>query len=348
MSSLQRKLLCFPFSASYVAPFVPDKNILRNAFILSTAFCAALTVTQPLAADYPNRPVRMIVPAAPGGGPDVQARLIANEISKQMGQQVVVDNRPGAGGIIGYQVLASATPDGYTFGYMNFAFIVNPSMYSKLPYDSARDFQPIIFQSSATFLLTVTPSLPIHSVKDLIEHARANPGTLSYGSGGAGSGQFLTMELLKFQTGTNIVHVPYKGPQQAIIDQISGQIHIVCDNIASIMPHVRAGRLRGLGVTTLKRSPVVPDLPTIAESGVPGYEAAFTPGYLAPAGVPREILVRLNAEINKALQSPAVVEKFIANGATIGGGTPEQFAELIRVETAKWGKVIKAAGIKPQ
>jgi tripartite-type tricarboxylate transporter receptor subunit TctC len=261
---------------------------------------------------------------------------------------VVVDNRPGAAGIIGYEVLARAAPDGYTFGYMTFAFITNPSLFSKLPYDSVRDFQPVIFQSSATWLLTVTPSLPIRSVKDLTEHARANPGTLSYGSAGMGGGQHLVMELFKAQTGTNIVHVAYKGVQQAISDVISGEIHIVCDNIASIFPHVQSGRLRGLGVTTLKRSPVVPELPTIAEAGIPGYEAAFTPGYIVPARMPHEIVMRLNAEINKALQSPTIAEKFRANGATIVGGTPEQFAEHIRSETAKWSKVIRAAGITPQ
>ena len=297
---------------------------------------------------YPSRPIRLIVPSAPGGGPDIQARLIANEIGGQMGQQVVVDNRPGATSIIGFDLLAHTAPNGYTLGYMPFTFVTNSSVYSKLPYDSAKDFQPVILQHSSTFLLTVTPSLPIRSVKELIEHARANPGALSFGSTGTGSAQNLAMELLKVQTGTNIVHVSYKGIQQAITDVIGGQIHIVCDNLTSILPQVRSGKLRGLGVTTPKRSPAVPEVPTIAEAGILGYEMTTTGGYAVPAGVPREIVMRLNAEINKALQSPAITEKFAANGATIIGGAPERYAEYLRSETAKWAKVIKAAGIKPQ
>ena len=348
MDSLQRNLSWFFFLPGSVAGFVAGKHAPRSAFILSVAVCAALTVTHSLAADYPDRPIRLIVPSAPGGGPDIYARLIGNEIGKQMGQQVVVDNRPGANGIIGFEVLARAAPDGYTLGFMTNPFITNPSIYLKLPYDSARDFQPVIFQGSSTFLLTVTPSLPIHSVKDLIEHARANPGTLSYGMLVKGGPQHLAVELLKIQTGTNIVPVGYKGVQQAIIDVVGGQIHIVCDNILSILPHVRSGKLRGLGVTSLKRSPAVPELPSIAEAGIPGYEMTPLDGYLVPAQVPREIVMRLNSEINKALQLPTVTERFAANGGTIGGGTPEQYAEHIRSQTAKWANVIKAAGIKPE
>ncbi len=336
----------FSFPSGSAVRFAAGGHPLRSAFILCAAVGSALTVTYPLAADYPNRPVRLIVPSAPGGGPYIYARLIASEIGKQMGQQVV-DNRPGANGIIGFEALARATPDGYTLGFMTNPFITDPSMYSKLPYDSVRDFQPVVFQGSSTFLLTVTPSLPVRSVKYLIEHARANPGTLSYGMLVMGGPQHLAVELLKVQTGTNIVPVSYKGVQQAIIDVIGGQIHLVCDNILSILPHVRSGKLRGIGVTTLKRSPAVPELPTIAEAGIPGYEMAPLDGYLVPAQVPREIVMRLNAEINNALQLPAVTERFAANGGTIGGGTPEQYAEHIRSQTAKWANVIKAAGINP-
>ena len=297
---------------------------------------------------YPNKPVRLIVPTAAGGGPDINARLIAGELGKQLGQQVVVDNRPGASGVVGFETLARAAPDGYTLARLTSNFTTNPSLFVKLPYDRARDIQPIIFESSGTFLLTVTPALPIRSVKELIEHARAYPGKLSYGSVGVGGPHTLAVELLKSLTGTSMTQVAYKGAQPAITDAIGGQIQVMCDLMVSILPHVRSTRLRGLGVTSLKRSSAVPELPTIAEAGVAGYEMTTTGGYAVPTGVPRDIVMRLNAGINTALQSPAIAEKFAAGGATIVGGTPEYYAETIRAETAKWAKVIKAAGIKPQ
>ena len=298
--------------------------------------------------NYPSKPIRLIVPATAGGTPDIQARLIASELSKQMGQQVVVDNRGGASGILGYEVIAKAAPDGYTFGYAAFPFITIPSVFAKLPYDTARDFQPVVLQVSGANLLTVTPALAVRSAQELVEYARAQPDKLSYGGTGGGASNQLALELFKIMTGTQIVQVSYKGIQQAITDTIAGQVHIFCDSMPSILPHVRAGRLRALGVTSLKRWPNVPDIPTIAESGVPGYEMVTSSGYLLPARTPRDIVLRLNAEINKALTSPAVSEKFAANGSVIAGGTPEQFVEHLRRETAKWAGVIKTAGIKPQ
>jgi len=294
------------------------------------------------------KPIRLIVPSAAGGTPDLQARLLANELSKQMGQQVVVDNRGGASGIVGYETIARAAPDGYTFGYATFSFITIPSVFAKLPYDTERDFAPVVRNSSSPNLLTVSPALPVRSVQELVEYARAQPGKLSYGSAGAGTSQQLSLELFKIMTGTQIVQVSYKGIQQATTDAIAGQVHIICDNSTSILPHIRAGRLRAIGVTSLIRTPVAPDIPTIAESGVPGYEMAPSSGYVMPAHTPRDIVLRLNAEINKALRSPVVSEKFVAAGSTIAGGTPGQFAEHVRRETAKWAEVIKAAGIKPQ
>ncbi len=297
---------------------------------------------------YPTKPIRLIVPSAAGGTPDIQARILAGELTKQMGQQVVVDNRGGASGIIGYEVIARAAPDGYTLGYAAFPFIVNPIVHAKLPYDSARDFAPVITQVTNANLLAVSLLLPVKSVQELIDAARAQPGKLTYGSLGAGASQQLSVELLKMMTGTQIVQVTYKGMQQAITDVIGGQVQVVCENTPSILPHVRAGRLRPLGVTTLKRSLVAPDIPTIAESGVPGYDVAPSSGYMMPAGTPRNVIARMNAEINKAFKTPAVAEKFEASGSVIVGGTPEQFAEHLRRETAKWAGVIKAAGIKPQ
>ena len=297
---------------------------------------------------YPSKPIRLIVPSAAGGAPDIGARSLASELGKQMGQQVVVDNRPGASSIIGLEMIARAAPDGYTFGYISNAAATNPSMYLKLPYDFARDFQPIVHATSGLNLLAVTLSLPATSVNELIELARAKPGTLSYGSSGIGTSPHLAMELLKSMTGTNMVHVSYKGAQQAITDVIGGQIQLVCEVISTILPHVRAGRVRALGVTSLKRLPLAPELPTISESGLPGYEITNWSGYALPARTPRDIVLRLNNEINKAQLSPSGSKAIADRGATTVGGTPEQFTEHVRRETEKFGKLIKAAGIKPQ
>ena len=295
---------------------------------------------------FPSKPLRLIVPSAPGGSPDINARELANELSKQMGQQVVVENRPGASGIIGYEALARATPDGYTFGYISNLIATNPSLYLKLPYDFARDFRPVILYFSGLNVLAVSPSLPVRSVKELIEHARANAGKLSYGSSGVGATPHLAMELFKSMTGTVIVHVAYKGTQQAVTDVISGQIDILCDNMASLLPLVRSGRLRGLGVTSLARSMARPELPTLDEAGIPGYELTGWSGMAVPTGVPREIVPRLNAEINKAASS--LSKSIAARGGTAMGGTPERFAEHVRKETEKLGNLIKAVGITPQ
>ncbi len=308
----------------------------------------ALMVTIVTAAEYPTRPVRLIVPSAAGGSPDVMARLMAGELVKQMRQQVVVDNRPGASGVIGFEAIAKAAPDGHTFGFATFPFITNPSLFAKLPYDPDRDFQPLIQQNSSTFLLTVTPNLSVRSVPELVEYARTQPGKLSAGYADMGAPHFLGLELLKLMTKTQIVQISYKAIQQAIADTIAGQVQIVCDNAPSILPHVRTGRLRAIGVMTPKRSPMLPDIPTIAEGGVPGFGVVPSGGYVLPARTPRDIIVRLNTEINKALTSSTISERFSAVGLTIVGGTPEQYAEHIRSETRKWAGVIKQAGIKPQ
>jgi tripartite-type tricarboxylate transporter receptor subunit TctC len=297
---------------------------------------------------YPSRPLRLIVPSAPGGSPDINARELANELTKQMGQQVVVENRAGASGILGYEALARATPDGYTFAYISNLIATNPSMYSKLPYDFARDFRPVIFYFRGYNVLTVSQTLAVRSVKELIDHARANPGKLTFGSSGIGATPHLSMELFKSMTETAIVHVPYKGTQQAVTDIISGQIDILCDNLASMLPFVRSARVRGLAVTSLKRSAAIPELPTLDESGLPGYELSGWSGMAVPAGVPRAIVLRLNAEINNALLSPSVSKGIASRGGIGVGGTPEEFAQHVRNETERLGKLIKAVGIKPQ
>jgi tripartite-type tricarboxylate transporter receptor subunit TctC len=261
---------------------------------------------------------------------------------------VVVENRPGASGIIGYETLAHATPDGYTFAYISNFIATNPSLYSKLSYDFARDFRPVIFYFRGLNILTVSPSLAVRSVKELIDHARANPGKLSFGSSGIGATPHLSMELFKSMTGTAIVHVPYKGTQQAVTDLIGGQIDILCDNMASLLPLVRSGRIRALAVTSLKRSAVFPELPTLDEAGLPGYELTGWSGFAVPAGVPRATVLRLNAEINKALLSPTVLKGIASRGGAGMGGTPEEFGDHVRKETERLGKLIKAVGIKPQ
>jgi tripartite-type tricarboxylate transporter receptor subunit TctC len=233
-------------------------------------------------------------------------------------------------------------------GYAAFPFITNPIMYSKLPYDTAKDFVPIVRQVTGSNLLAISPALPVKSVQALVDYARAQPGKLSYGSTGAGTSQQLSIELLKLMTGTQIMQVTYKGMQQAITDVIAGQVQLICENTPSILPHIRSGRLRALGVTTLTRSPVAPDVLTIAESGLAGFEMGPSSGYVFPARVNRDLVLRMNAEINKVLKSFTVSDAFTAAGAFVTGGTPEQFAEHLRRETTKWAGVIKEAGIKPQ
>jgi tripartite-type tricarboxylate transporter receptor subunit TctC len=316
--------------------------------IATLAALAVLGAADSSAQTYPARPLRLIVASAPGGSPDINAREMANELLKQMGQQVVVENRPGASGIIGLEALARATPDGYTFGITTNLVSTNPSLYARLPYDFFRDFAPIVFYFRGVNVLTVAPSSPIRSVKELIEHARAHPGKLTFGSSGVGATPHLTMELFKSMTGTSMVHVPYKGTQLAVTDILGGQIDILCDNLASLIPLVQSGRLRALAVTSLKRSAVVPDLPTLDESGLPGYELTGWLGVAAPKAVPKDVVLKLNAEINKALKAPAVVKGITSRGGTPAGGTPEEFADHVRRQMDNMSKLLKGLGIKPQ
>ena len=298
------------------------------------------------ASDYPNRPIRLVVPSAPGGTPDIISRVIGAELTRQMGQQVVVDNRPGANGAIGLHILTRSPADGYTIGYGPVSAVaVNPSV-TKLQYDPEKDIQPVVQLVYGMHILTVNPSLPIKSVQDLIDHAKANPGKLSFGSSGSGSTQHVGMEMFKWMTGTQMVHVPFKAIQMAITEVIAGRVQLTFDNLASMTPHVKSGRVRALGVTGLKRAPAVPDLPTIAEAGVPGFEVVTWSGVIVPAGVPKTIVERLNAEVNTALASASAKEKLGSLGYDLVGGSTEQFTKLVKSEIAKWADVVKRTGAR--
>ena len=297
---------------------------------------------------YPVKPVRVIVGLAPGGGTDIQTRLFAQKLSEAFGRSFVVENRPGAGGTVAYAQVAKSPPDGYTLLGVASGYSITPAVYSKLAYDPLKDLAPISLVAQAPFLLVVHPSLPVKSVKELIALARAKPGVLDCGSAGRGSSTHMAFELFRALTGLKIIHIPYKGTGQALIDGIAGQVHMLFANVLSSLSYVKAGRLRALAVTTAKRSKVLPELPTIEEGGVAGYENSTWHGWLAPAGTPPAIINRLNAELVKSARAPDLQEKLAADGGEGVGTTPEQFAKHISEEIARWRKVVKAAGIAPE
>ena len=299
-------------------------------------------------AEYPDRPIRYIVPSAAGGSPDITARALTAELGRQMGQQFVIDNRPGgASGIIGTEMIAKAAPDGYTIGQgLAPAMAIMRSLVAKLPYNPEHDLQPVVQMYFTANLLAVAPSLPVKSVQELIDYAKKNPDTLLFASSGAGSTFHISAELFKLMTGTQMTHVPFKGVQLAIPDLAAGRVHVMFDSVASIGPHVKAGRVRGLAVTSLKRSQAYPELPTVSEAGVPGFEVISWAGVIAPAKISKAIVARLNKEVNTALASPQVRERFTTLGYEVVGGTPEQFAEHIRKEAVKWADVVKRAHVK--
>ena len=308
------------------------------------AFCTAGALAQ----SYPTRAIKLVVPSSPGGGTDIVARILGQKLSEQLGQQFVVENRAGAGTVIGNDAVAKSAPDGYTLLMGLSTLAINPSMYAKLPYDAMRDFAPISQSVSACNILILHPSVPAKTVVELIALARAKPGSLTFGSAGMGTNPHLSGELFKSLARIDMVHVPFKGSGQSIISQVAGEIAANFPSVPTAMPYVKAGRLRGIGVTTLRRVEVLPDVPSIAEAGLPGYEATQWFGLLAPAGTPRPIIDRLYQESSRALRSADMKERMTAEGLEVVGGTPEEFASYIRSETEKWTQVIKAAGIKPQ
>ena len=296
-------------------------------------------------AQYPGKPIKLIVPSSPGSGPDIMARAIGQKLAQAWGQPVVIDNRPGAGGSIGSEAAAKSPPDGYTLIMGNAgSHAVNASLYKRLAYDPVKDFAPVTLVSSAPNILIVHPSLPVKSVKELIALAKAHPGELSFGSGGNGSTAHLSGEMFRTLAGISIVHVPYKGAPAAVLGVVTGEISLAILNLPPALPHVRSGKLKALGVSTARRSAAVPDLPTIAEAGLPGYEATAWYGVLAPAGTPREIVMKLNGEIVNSLRTSEMKKRITADGGEVVGSTPEEFAAVMKADIAKWVRVVKASG----
>jgi tripartite-type tricarboxylate transporter receptor subunit TctC len=315
---------------------------IRMAIAAALAFFAVLSHAQ----SYPAKPVRIIVPSSTGGAVDGLARLVA-QISPSLGQQVIADNRPGANGAIGLELAARSPPDGYTLvlGFLG-PLAVNPGLYKKLPYDPLKDFAPITLVAESPLLIVAHPSLPARSVRDLIQFAKARPGQVTYGTGGTGTGGHLTVELFRITAGVDLLHVPYKGVGPALTDVLAGHISLMASSPISSQPHVKAGRLRGLAVTGRARSPALPQVPTMIESGLANFESTTWFGILAPAGTPAAIVSRLNSEINNLLRQPEVRAQVGRLGADPAGNTPDEFAAHIKAEIAKWAKVIKAAKIE--
>ena len=297
------------------------------------------------AAQYPDRPVRLIVGFPPGGAADILGRIAAQQLSSGLGQQVVVDNRGGAGGLIATEIAARANPDGYTLLFTSIPHVINPHLYRKVAYDALRDFTPVIQFVSVPLMMAAGPALPAKSVKDLLAIARAKPAQLAYGSAGSGSSSHLAMELFKSMAAVDLVHVPYKGTGPLITDMLGAQIAVTIASAVPLTPQVKSGKLRGLGVTGPRRSAAFPDLPAIAET-VSGYEVVNWFGIVAPAGTPKPIVARLHGELERALRSAELVKMLAAQTAEVAGGTPEAFAQVIRTDFEKWAKVVKDSGAR--
>ncbi len=308
---------------------------------------AMLAMIAPVAhaADYPTRPVRLIVGFPPGGAADILGRIAAQQLTERFGQQVVVDNRGGAGGLVATELAARATPDGYTLLFTSMPHVINPHLYKKVQYDAIRDFAPAVQFVTGPLMLAANASFPAKAVKDLIAYAKARPGQINYASSGSGASSHLAMELFKTMAGIDMNHIPYKGTGPLMTDLIAGQVPLTIASAVPLTPQVRAGKLRGMAVTGPKRSPSFPDLPAIAET-VPGYDVVNWFGILAPAGTPAAIVTRINVEMNKALAAQQVKDTLRSQSADSAGGTPEEFARIVRADFAKWAKVVRDSGAR--
>ena len=323
------------------------QNILWRAVVVTFMLGAATSIA--LAQAWPSRTIRLIVPFPPGGGNDVIARVVAQKLGERLGQPVVVENRAGANGIVGLQALMQAPPDGHTIAVGAAGpLAVNPSLYDKLPYDPLKDFAPITNMVNFPLLLVTHPSVPAKTTRELVALAKAQPGKLYYSSPGSGNSGHLAGELFNTAAGVKTVHVPYKGQGPALADLLAGQVQMLYSSIPSVLPHVQQKQLNAIAVGSAKRVPSLPDIPTIAESGVPGYEAYSWVGMIAPAGTPREVIARLNREIVEILKQKDVAEKLNAQGALPVGDTPEQFGAYIKAEIEKWGAVVRSSNIKAE
>jgi tripartite-type tricarboxylate transporter receptor subunit TctC len=325
----------------------PGRSSLRAVGAVLLAGLIGACAAGPAAAEYPERLIRLIVPQAPGSATDVLARILAAQLEPQIGQSIVVENRPGGALTTGLSFTAKSEPDGYTLAMGPIgALAITRHMVKKLPYDIERDFQPIALVTRGQMLLAVTPKLPIHTVKELIAHAKANPGTLVYASSSAGSPGHVGAELFKFMTGTDMAHVPYRGGSTAITDLMSGQVQVMLESLSSIAPFAKSGDVRPLAVSGTRRSAAFPDLPTIDAAGVPGFEVTTWNGVIGPTGMARPVIDKLNAAINRVVRAQVFEERMAALGQEAAGGTPEDFAEAIRRDSAKWLEVISRSGLK--
>jgi tripartite-type tricarboxylate transporter receptor subunit TctC len=316
------------------------------AAVLLVAATPAFAQKAATEAGYPSKAIRMIVPFAPGGGTDIIARLVSQDLGQGWGQSVVVDNRGGSGGVVGTELAARSSPDGYTMLLCSLGFSYAPALYRKLPYDTEKDFSPISLVATQPFIYVAVPSLGVSSMKDLIALAKSKPGELRYGSGGSGGASHLGTELLRVMTDIDVTHVSYKGTGPALTAMLSGEIHFQLIGISSVVPHMKSGRMRALAVSGAKRSSAAPDVPTVAESGVPGYAFDVWYGMLFPAGTPRAIVGKASVELNRVLKSPALAQRFAAIGLEPAGTTPEEFTRIIRSEIVKWRKVVASAKIR--
>ena len=300
------------------------------------------------AASFPSKSITIIVPATPGGAIDLVARMTGDKMSKDWGKPVVIDNKAGATGTIGTQAVATAAPDGHTLALVASSHAINPMMFKKLPYDTVKSFEPVVLTHVVPLVLVVNPKLPVNNVKELIAYGKANPGKLTFASSGNGGAPHMSGELFKSMAGIDMTHIPYKGSAAAHPDLMSGQTQVMFDTLAAVQPHIKTGGLKALAVTTAKRVPSVPDLPTMAEAGLPGYETSTWGGILAPAGTPKDVVAKLNAEFNAGLSQPDIKKKINDAGIETAGGTPQQFADFIQAEMKKWAKVAKDANVQPE
>ncbi|MGZ5090620.1 MAG: tripartite tricarboxylate transporter substrate binding protein [Burkholderiales bacterium] len=325
-------------------------QLSRTAACIAFILAGVASAQQPSSggAAYPTKSIRLIVPFAPGGSNDIMARLVGQKFSDAFGQQIVVDNRTGASGIIGTDIAAKAPPDGYTVLMMSLTFAVNPSLFKKLPYDTEKDLAPVTLVASAPLMLVVHPSVPARSLAEFITYAKANAGKLNFGSGGPGTTPHLAGEMLKMMAGAQMTHIPYKGGGPALTDLMGGQIQFMLENIPSTLPLAKSGKVRALAVTALKRSPLVPDLPTLDEAGLKGYEIVGWNGLFVPAATPREVVSLLHRTTVKALDLPDMKERLAMLGAEGVGSSPDQFKAFVQSEIRKWARVVKDAGLKAE